>query len=111
MINLFTGNVVLFDISVGSEFDFVIFSTVRSMPHRSIRSKAAVQADRTWIREHLGFITDRHQICVGITRAKHGLVIVGEFSHSHNNSRAVIHIAGKICEAEFLRRYIFSALK
>ncbi|XP_065917902.1 3'-5' exoribonuclease HELZ2-like isoform X2 [Dysidea avara] len=63
--------------SQGSEFDFVIFSTVRSMPKRSIENKAAVQADRTWIREHLGFITDHHQICVGITRAKHGLVIVG----------------------------------
>ena len=49
------------------------------MPKRSIENKAAVQADRTWIREHLGFITDHHQICVGITRAKHGLVIVGEY--------------------------------
>ena len=64
----------------GSEFDFVIFSTVRSMPHQLIKNKAAVQADRAWIREHLGFITDRHQICVGITRAKHGLVIVGEYT-------------------------------
>jgi len=49
------------------------------MPHQIIKSKAAVQADRAWIREHLGFITDRHQICVAITRAKHGLVIVGEY--------------------------------
>jgi len=65
-------------LSVGSEFDFVIFSTVRSMPHQIKKSKVAVQADRTWIREHLGFVTDRHQICVAITRAKHGLVIVGE---------------------------------
>ena len=79
MISIFTHNSVTIFIAIGSEFDFVIFSTVRSMPHRSIRSKAAVQADRTWIKEHLGFITDRHQICVGITRAKHGLVIVGEF--------------------------------
>ena len=62
----------------GSEFDFVIFSTVRSMPHQTIKNKAAVQADRAWIRENLGFITDCHQICVGITRAKHGLVIVGK---------------------------------
>ncbi|XP_065917898.1 3'-5' exoribonuclease HELZ2-like isoform X3 [Dysidea avara] len=63
--------------SQGSEFDFVIFSTVRSMPCRSIKNKAAVQPDRLWITDHLGFITDRHQICVAITRAKHGLVIVG----------------------------------
>ena len=63
----------------GSEFDFVIFSTVRSMPHRSIKNKAAIQPDRAWITDHLGFITDRHQILVAITRAKHGLVIVGEW--------------------------------
>jgi len=62
---------------LGSEFDFVIFSTVRSMPCKSIKNKAAVQPDRLWIIEHLGFITDHHQICVAITRAKHGLVIVG----------------------------------
>ena len=48
------------------------------MPRHKIMNRAAVQPDRQWIRDHLGFITDRHQICVGITRAKHGLVIVGE---------------------------------
>ena len=48
------------------------------MPYWKIENEAAVQADRTWIREHLGFITDCHQICVAITRAKHGLVIVGK---------------------------------
>ena len=30
----------------------------------------------------MDFITDHHQICVGITRAKHGLVIVGECNSS-----------------------------
>ena len=64
---------------IGSEYDFVIFSTVRSLPRRTISNRAAVQPDRAWIRDNLGFITDRHQICVGITRAKHGLVIVGEY--------------------------------
>ena len=63
---------------LGSEYDFVIFSTVRSTPRHIIRNKAAIQPDRTWLRDHLGFITDRHQICVGITRARHGLIIVGE---------------------------------
>jgi len=53
-------------------------------------SKAAVQADRAWIREHLGFITDRHQICVGITRAKHGLVIVGKHIHGHMQSHYIV---------------------
>jgi len=73
-------------ITVGSEFDFVIFSAVRSMPRRIISNKAAVQPDRAWIREHLGFITDRHQICVAITRAKHGLVIVGKYNIVNSNS-------------------------
>ena len=63
---------------LGSEYDFVIFSTVRSMPRHIIRNKAAIQPDRSWLREHLGFITDRHQICVGLTCARHGLIIVGE---------------------------------
>ncbi|XP_065917904.1 3'-5' exoribonuclease HELZ2-like isoform X2 [Dysidea avara] len=86
--------------SQGSEFDFVIFSTVRSMPHRTIMSKAAVQADRTWIREHLGFITDHHQICVGITRAKHGLVIVGNsllLDYDDTWSRLLTHYYNKRC--------------
>jgi len=64
--------------NLGSEYDFVIFSTVRSMRRDMIRNKAAIQPDRTWLRENLGFITDRHQICVAITRARHGLIIVGE---------------------------------
>lgn len=53
------------------------------MPHHMIRNRAAVRSDREWIKDHLGFITDRHQICVGITRAKHGLVIVGEYVLLH----------------------------
>ena len=64
--------------NLGSEYDFVIFSTVRSMPRNIIRNKAAIQPDRTWLRDRLGFVTDKHQICVGITRARHGLIIVGE---------------------------------
>lgn len=28
--------------------------------------------------KNLGFVTNPHQICVGITRAKFGLIIVGE---------------------------------
>ena len=65
--------------NLGSEYDFVIFSTVRSMPRDIIRNKAAIQPDREWFADHLGFITDKHQICVGITRARHGLIIIGEY--------------------------------
>lgn len=38
-----------------------------------------LRGDRSWSMEHLGFVTDPHQICVGITRSKFGLIIVGEY--------------------------------
>ena len=65
---------------VGSEFDIVLLSTVRSRRLREIQTSDGKQkcADLGWVRANLGFITDRHQICVGITRCKHGMVIVGE---------------------------------
>ena len=31
----------------------------------------------SWLREHLGFVTDDHQMNVGITRARRGLCIIG----------------------------------
>ena len=37
-------------------------------------------ADIDWIRKNLGFVADHHRICVGITRSKFGLVIVGELT-------------------------------
>ena len=79
---------------LGSEYDFVIFSTVRSTPRHIIRNKAAIQPDRTWLRDHLGFITDRHQICVGITRARHGLIIVGECVYVANmkNNKSIAQV-------------------
>ena len=61
----------------GSEFRIVILSTVRSQPAKDIENEEVVQADRQWMRENLGFVTDEHQICVGITRSQLGLVIVG----------------------------------
>ena len=62
---------------VGNEFGIVILSTVRSQPIAKIRNKYIIQADHIWLRENLGFITDKHQINVGITRSKYGLVIIG----------------------------------
>lgn len=35
-------------------------------------------ADIGWILKNLGFVRNSHQICVGITRCKYGLVIVGK---------------------------------
>ncbi|CAC5367079.1 unnamed protein product [Mytilus coruscus] len=59
--------------SQGGEWDYVIFSLVRSLP------KFLIEKNPTegWCIQNLGFITDRHQINVALTRAKKGLVIIG----------------------------------
>lgn len=68
---------------VGSESGIVLLSTVRSKPQDEISIRGAggsserKNADIGWIRRNLGFITDCHQICVGLTRCKYGLVITG----------------------------------
>ncbi|XP_020624429.1 helicase with zinc finger domain 2-like [Orbicella faveolata] len=59
--------------SQGSEFDFVIISLVRSLPDSQINH----EPDGGWLGENLGFVTDEHQINVALTRAKRGLVIIG----------------------------------
>ena len=58
----------------------MILSTVRSQPLEEIRHKHCVQPNSTWKREHLGFLTDDHQINVGITRSKYGLIITGKIN-------------------------------
>ncbi len=65
---------------VGSEYGIVLMSMVRSKPTKDITTPNGKmkKADMGWLRANLGFITDRHQICVGITRCKYGLVVVGE---------------------------------
>lgn len=62
----------------------MLLSTVRSKPLQEIRvggdsSEEKKNADIGWIMKNLGFVRDSHQICVGITRCKYGLVIVGRF--------------------------------
>ncbi|XP_046567928.1 LOW QUALITY PROTEIN: helicase with zinc finger domain 2-like [Haliotis rubra] len=59
--------------SQGSEWDYVIFSTVRSLPHYKIESNPTFG----WCKHNLGFITDANQINVAITRARKGLIIIG----------------------------------
>ena len=61
--------------SQGGERDYVILSLVRSLPHHQIDEKPS----DGWKKKHLGFIIDEHQINVALTRAKKGLIIVGEF--------------------------------
>ena len=55
----------------------MILNTVRSLPLSDIADHEFVQPDLRWRRENLGFLTDPHQINVAITRAKHGLIIIG----------------------------------
>ncbi|XP_061196373.1 helicase with zinc finger domain 2-like [Saccostrea echinata] len=59
--------------SQGGEWDYVIFSLVRSLPHYRIEPNPT----KGWCIENLGFITDVHQINVALTRAKKGLIIIG----------------------------------
>ena len=72
-----TENIAFFH-NVGDEYDIVILTTVRSLPMREIKNPKFVQADSNWMTENLGFLIDEHQINVGITRAKHGLIIIGK---------------------------------
>ncbi|XP_067314831.1 3'-5' exoribonuclease HELZ2 [Pseudorasbora parva] len=59
--------------SQGSEWKYVIMSTVRSCPKSDIER----QPPKSWIMKRLGFIMDPHQVNVGITRAQEGLCIIG----------------------------------
>ena len=65
----------------GSEYGIVLLSTVRSRKLDDIRTSEGERkkADIGWIRANLGFITNNNQVCVGITRCKYGLVIVGKW--------------------------------
>jgi len=77
-----------YSISTGSEYGIVLLSTVRSrqLEEITVHGGEKKHADIGWKRANLGFITDRHQICVGITRCKYGLVIVGKWQNKeiHN---------------------------
>ncbi|KAK3577501.1 hypothetical protein CHS0354_026455 [Potamilus streckersoni] len=59
--------------SQGREWDYVIFSTVRSLSDHQMEPSPTWG----WLTQKLGFITDHHQINVALTRAKRGLIIVG----------------------------------
>ena len=52
----------------------MILSTVRSLPEHEIDSRPTFG----WLKINMGFITDENQINVALTRAKKGLIIIGE---------------------------------
>ncbi|XP_073707802.1 3'-5' exoribonuclease HELZ2-like [Garra rufa] len=59
--------------SQGSEWKYVLMSTVRSCSKSDLKT----QPTKSWMLNHLGFIMDPHQVNVGITRAQEGLCIIG----------------------------------
>ncbi|KAG7478367.1 hypothetical protein MATL_G00079860 [Megalops atlanticus] len=60
--------------SQGSEWRYVILSTVRSCP----RSEIDTEPTKAWLTKRLGFVMDPNQVNVGITRAQEGLCIIGK---------------------------------
>ncbi|CAC5394770.1 unnamed protein product [Mytilus coruscus] len=59
--------------SQGGEWDYVIFSLVRSLPQIRIERYPT----QGWTTKNLGFITDENQINVALTRARKGLFVIG----------------------------------
>ncbi|PVD23134.1 hypothetical protein C0Q70_16397 [Pomacea canaliculata] len=55
------------------EWDYVVLSTVRSLPSYKIEPHPTYG----WCRQNMGFITDQNQVNVALTRARRGIIIVG----------------------------------
>ncbi|KAJ8335594.1 hypothetical protein SKAU_G00389360 [Synaphobranchus kaupii] len=62
--------------SQGSEWRYVILSTVRSCAQSEI-DRQVPRPTKAWLSKKLGFITDPNQVNVAITRAQDGLCILG----------------------------------
>lgn len=75
-------NVVSHSIS-GDEWDYVILSTVRSLPEYEIDKRPSIG----WLKRNLGFIIDHHQINVALSRARKGLIIVGTYTHDQTRKK------------------------
>ena len=54
----------------------MILSLVRSKPEYEIEKAPSIG----WCKRNMGFITDEHQMNVALTRARLGLIIIGEYS-------------------------------
>lgn len=60
--------------SQGSEWRYVLVSTVRTCP----RSDVDQRPTKSWLKKFLGFVVDPHQVNVAITRAQEGLCLIGD---------------------------------
>lgn len=60
--------------SQGSEWRYVLVSTVRSCPEIEVDQRPT----KGWMKKFLGFVTDPNQMNVAITRAQEGLCFIGD---------------------------------
>lgn len=60
--------------SQGSEWRYVLVSTVRSCPEGDLDQRPT----KSWLKRFLGFVVDPNQVNVAITRAQEGLCLVGK---------------------------------
>lgn len=60
--------------SQGSEWRYVLLSTVRSCPENDLDQRPT----KGWLKRYLGFIVDPNQVNVAITRAQEGLCLIGD---------------------------------
>jgi len=66
----------------------VILSLVRSKPTYEIERAPSIG----WCKRNMGFIIDKHQMNVALTRARLGLIVIGEHSTSSNNIQNIATI-------------------
>ncbi|XP_016044208.2 helicase with zinc finger domain 2 isoform X2 [Erinaceus europaeus] len=60
--------------SQGSEWRYVLVSTVRSCPESDMDQRPT----KGWLKKFLGFVVDPNQVNVAITRAQEGLCLIGD---------------------------------
>ncbi|XP_036099976.1 helicase with zinc finger domain 2 isoform X1 [Molossus molossus] len=60
--------------SQGSEWRYVLVSTVRSCPESDLDQRPT----KSWLKRFLGFVVDPNQVNVALTRAQEGLCLVGD---------------------------------
>lgn len=60
--------------SQGSEWRYVLVSTVRTRPESDVDQRPT----KGWLKKFLGFVVDPNQVNVAITRAQEGLCLIGD---------------------------------
>ncbi|XP_029772445.1 helicase with zinc finger domain 2 isoform X2 [Suricata suricatta] len=60
--------------SQGSEWRYVLVSTVRTCPESDLDQRPT----KSWLKKFLGFVVDPNQVNVAITRAQEGLCLLGD---------------------------------